>query len=117
MTKPQPLCPKRQLKLHLLKPPLQWWPLNQSSRWWRCAATIDLAKSEPKWPPPVGVANLATAVKAGVTVVPRTGVTEVVDPKTVLVIASVTALSGRTGVPVWVMRLSEPSVMHWVRPK
>lgn len=97
-----------------------WLHPSPPNPWWRCAATIGLAKSVPKHLPAAMAAVMAALASAGRVLV-ATGVqvqavlvTEVLNA---VVIALATALRVKTAARAWVMRLFAPNAKPWSGPK
>ena len=94
--------------------------LSPPNLWWRCAATIGLAKSDPKHLLGAMAAVMAALASAG-----RAPVATGVQVPAVLVteglnagaIALATALREKTAARAWEMRLSAPNAKPWSGPK
>jgi hypothetical protein len=93
-----------------------WLHPSPPNPWWRCAATIGLAKSVPKHLPGAMVAVMAALASAGRAPV-ATGVQVLAVLVTEAVIALATVSLGRTVARAWVMRLSAPNAKPWSAPK
>jgi hypothetical protein len=93
-----------------------WLPPSPQNPWWRCAATIGLAKSVPKHLPAAMAAVMAALASAGRdpvatgVQVPAALVTEVLNAG---VIVLATALRAKTAARAWGMRLSAPNAKPW----
>ncbi len=122
MNKPARLHQRRQNLTAQPKSRLRhlWRPPSLPNPWWPCAATTVLAKSAPK-PLPGATADVMAALASAVRAPGVTEAQALAALATGALNAAATVLATehpvKTGVLVWVMRLSARNAKPWSAPK